>query len=100
MLQVIAVNQTLIASTSQQIQNDINNARNKANISSLATNTIFNQLINQWGSTLIGSMTFTKYLQLYGISDASIYEFATLPSGYISSVVEKECKECYLQNYY
>jgi hypothetical protein len=44
-------------------------------------------------------MAVTRYLQLYGIQDVSIYSFSAIAPEFIQELVESECKECFLANY-
>lgn len=44
-------------------------------------------------------MAVTKYLQLYGILDVSIYQFESMAAEFITDILEGQCKECYLADY-
>lgn len=89
LLQATSGNDKLVSAAMTKIVADSNIIRAAKGLPLLTINNNLLQIIHQWAQVLRLSMPLTQYLQLYGIQNVQIENYASIPSTYVAQVVEK-----------
>lgn len=89
LLQATSGNDKLVSAAMTKIVADSNAIRASKGLPLLTVNNNALQIVHQWAQVLRLSMPLTQYLQLYGIQNVQIENYASIPSAYVAQVVEK-----------
>jgi hypothetical protein len=88
-LQASTPSDKIVIADLAKIVADSNALRTKNGAGALTVNSNLAQIVTQWAQILRSSMTLTQYLQLYGVMNVAIEDYASIPSDYIVQAVEK-----------
>lgn len=88
-LQATSDNDKLVSAAMSKIISKSNTIRASKSLPLLTVNNNLLQIVQQWAQVLRLSMPLTQYLQLYGIQNVQIENYASIPSVYVAQVVEK-----------